>query len=29
LCVVTLRYGIDEILQEMNEQNLERWTAAA
>jgi CDP-paratose 2-epimerase len=24
-----LRYGIDEILQEMYEQNLERWTAAA
>jgi CDP-paratose 2-epimerase len=23
-----LRYGIDEILQEMYEQNLERWTAA-
>jgi CDP-paratose 2-epimerase len=23
-----LRYGIDEILQEMYEQNLDRWTAA-
>jgi CDP-paratose 2-epimerase len=25
----TLRYGIDEILREMYEQNVERWTAAA
>ena len=24
-----LRYGIEEILQEMYEQNVERWTAAA
>jgi CDP-paratose 2-epimerase len=25
----TLRYGIDEILQEMHDQNIERWTRAA